>query len=134
MAYQIKSITKLTGKRKGLDVAVNLGFQQKTLYFSSQKVFDAEFPARMMNAELHVQHDLDQAAYDKLHPTFYSREDMHKMLLDRNMIRETQTVEDLPTKSAIWAGMTDMSTSEALSIWNKIFKTTLGQPKIDSIK
>lgn len=129
MAYKILSETELKGK--GLDVHVDLGFRKKTLYFESRKVFDADFPTRMAQAELNVQYDLDQEAYDRDHPAFYSREDLKEFLMARNMIKPTQTVEDLPTKSAIWANMKDYSNSETLSIWNKIFKTTLGQPTIE---
>jgi len=134
MAYQIKSITKLTGKRKGLDVTVDLGFRQMTLYFSSQKVFDAEFPARMMQAELNVQHDLDQEAYDRAHPTFYSREDLKEMLVAKYIINENQTPEDIPTNSAIWAKTKDWATTDVSDLWNKIFGTNLGQPTIETIK
>ena len=134
MAYQIKRITELKGARKGIDVLVDLGFRTKTLYFVSQKVFDAEFPERMMQAELNVQHELDQEAYDRAHPTFYSREDLKELLIARNMISPTQTAEDLPTKSAIWSSMTDYSTSQTLSIWNKLFGTTLGQSTVESVK
>jgi len=126
MAYQILRINQL---KKGMDVVVNLGFRTKTLYFASQKIFEKEFAQRMAKAELNVQHDLDQEVYDRAHPSFYSREDLKEMLLARNMITETQTPEDLPTKSAIWANLKNYQNSEVLTLWNKIFKTTLGQPK-----
>jgi hypothetical protein len=121
MAYKILRITNL---KKGFDVHVDLGFRKKTLYFESQKVFDAEFANRMAQAELNVQHDLDREAYDAEHPTFYSREDVKKLLIARNMIRENQTVEDLPTKSAFLSRLTDYERSEARILWNKIFGTS----------
>lgn len=120
MAYQILKITPL---KKGFDVLVDLGFRHKRLFFRDQKTFDLEFPSRMAQAELNVQADLDQKAFDALHPTYYSREDMHNFLVERNMIREDQTVEDLPTKNAILARLTDYEQSEVRIFLNKLFGT-----------